>query len=165
MRVTQPMPNGNSSEMRSDSPKEDVFNGGSASSAAPTGGACVNCVHCSFTPISQSDGRYRRPRSATSSSSAALVPSASCVLSAGSELSERRHGSRLSHCRLPSAASEPNLKVKNKLKNHLNTRKSPLTRKESAPPSIKHRVPETLGILAPPSGPYLSGPHFPPYFC
>ncbi|XP_048872627.1 histone deacetylase 7 isoform X3 [Brienomyrus brachyistius] len=42
------------------------------------------------------------------------------------------------------AASEPNLKVKNKLKNHLNTRKSPLTRKESAPPSIKHRVPETL---------------------
>uniref|UniRef100_A0A3B3T488 histone deacetylase n=1 Tax=Paramormyrops kingsleyae TaxID=1676925 RepID=A0A3B3T488_9TELE len=59
----------------------------------------------------------------------------------------------------------PNLKVKNKLKNHLNTRKSPLTRKESAPPSIKHRVPETLGILAPPSGPYLSGPHFPPYFC
>uniref|UniRef100_A0A8C7Z719 histone deacetylase n=1 Tax=Oryzias sinensis TaxID=183150 RepID=A0A8C7Z719_9TELE len=37
------------------------------------------------------------------------------------------------------AASEPNLKVKNKLKKHLNTRKSPLTRKESAPPTVKHR--------------------------
>uniref|UniRef100_A0A3Q1HA46 Histone deacetylase n=1 Tax=Anabas testudineus TaxID=64144 RepID=A0A3Q1HA46_ANATE len=33
------------------------------------------------------------------------------------------------------AASEPNLKVKHKLKKHLNTRKSPLTRKESAPPT------------------------------
>ncbi|KAL4623674.1 histone deacetylase 7 isoform X1 [Arapaima gigas] len=42
------------------------------------------------------------------------------------------------------AASEPNLKVRNKLKNHLNTRKSPLTRKESAPPSIKHRVPDPM---------------------
>lgn len=42
------------------------------------------------------------------------------------------------------AASEPNLKVKHKLKKHLNTRKSPLTRKESAPPSVKPRVPDTL---------------------
>ncbi|XP_036068838.1 histone deacetylase 7 isoform X1 [Oryzias melastigma] len=42
------------------------------------------------------------------------------------------------------AASEPNLKVKNKLKKHLNTRKSPLTRKESAPPTVKHRAPDTL---------------------
>ncbi|XP_068997068.1 histone deacetylase 7 isoform X2 [Embiotoca jacksoni] len=42
------------------------------------------------------------------------------------------------------AASEPNLKVKHKLKKHLNTRKSPLTRKESAPPTIKHRVPDAL---------------------
>uniref|UniRef100_A0A1A8BSR9 Histone deacetylase n=2 Tax=Nothobranchius kadleci TaxID=1051664 RepID=A0A1A8BSR9_NOTKA len=42
------------------------------------------------------------------------------------------------------AASEPNLKVKHKLKKHLNTRKSPLTRKESAPPSIKHRAPDAL---------------------
>uniref|UniRef100_A0A665T4V8 Histone deacetylase n=1 Tax=Echeneis naucrates TaxID=173247 RepID=A0A665T4V8_ECHNA len=41
------------------------------------------------------------------------------------------------------AASEPNLKVKNKLKKHLNTRKSPLTRKESAPPTIKHRAADT----------------------
>lgn len=39
------------------------------------------------------------------------------------------------------AASEPNLKLK--LKKHLNTRKSPLTRKESAPPTVKHR-PDTL---------------------
>uniref|UniRef100_A0A3P8PUD4 Histone deacetylase n=1 Tax=Astatotilapia calliptera TaxID=8154 RepID=A0A3P8PUD4_ASTCA len=43
-----------------------------------------------------------------------------------------------------SLASEPNLKVKNKLKKHLNTRKSPLTRKDSAPPTVKHRVPDTL---------------------
>nr|XP_020468260.1 histone deacetylase 7-like isoform X2 [Monopterus albus] len=42
------------------------------------------------------------------------------------------------------AASEPNLKVKHKLKKHLNTRKSPLTRKESAPPTVKHRVPDAL---------------------
>ncbi|XP_015248878.1 PREDICTED: histone deacetylase 7 isoform X2 [Cyprinodon variegatus] len=42
------------------------------------------------------------------------------------------------------AASEPNLKVKHKLKNHLKTRKSPLTRKESAPPTIKHRTPDAL---------------------
>uniref|UniRef100_A0A8C5H138 Histone deacetylase n=1 Tax=Gouania willdenowi TaxID=441366 RepID=A0A8C5H138_GOUWI len=42
------------------------------------------------------------------------------------------------------AASEPNLKVKHKLKKHLNTRKSPLTRKESAPPAVKHRGPDTL---------------------
>uniref|UniRef100_A0A673KFX0 Histone deacetylase n=1 Tax=Sinocyclocheilus rhinocerous TaxID=307959 RepID=A0A673KFX0_9TELE len=41
-------------------------------------------------------------------------------------------------------SSEPNLKVKHKLKKHLNTRKSPLTRKESAPPAVKHRVPDTL---------------------
>ncbi|XP_035378450.1 histone deacetylase 7 isoform X1 [Electrophorus electricus] len=36
------------------------------------------------------------------------------------------------------ATSEPNLKVKHKLKKHLHTRKSPLTRKESAPPTVKH---------------------------
>ncbi|KAM6929392.1 histone deacetylase 7 isoform 2-T2 [Lycodopsis pacificus] len=42
------------------------------------------------------------------------------------------------------AASEPNLKVKHKLKKHLNTRKSPLTRKESAPATVRHRVPDTL---------------------
>ncbi|XP_019718621.1 histone deacetylase 7 isoform X2 [Hippocampus comes] len=46
--------------------------------------------------------------------------------------------------RLRRAASEPNLKVKHKLKKHLNTRQSPLTRKESAPPTIRHRVPDTL---------------------
>lgn len=42
------------------------------------------------------------------------------------------------------ATSEPNLKVKHKLKKHLNTRKSPLTRKESAPPTVKHRTPDAL---------------------
>ncbi|XP_067302938.1 histone deacetylase 7 isoform X2 [Pseudorasbora parva] len=42
------------------------------------------------------------------------------------------------------ARSEPNLKVKHKLKKHLNTRKSPLTRKESAPPTVKHRAPDAL---------------------
>ncbi|XP_039519946.1 histone deacetylase 7-like isoform X1 [Pimephales promelas] len=42
------------------------------------------------------------------------------------------------------ARSEPNLKVKHKLKKHLNTRKSPLTRKESAPPTVKHRGPDAL---------------------
>ncbi|XP_034731963.1 histone deacetylase 7 isoform X3 [Etheostoma cragini] len=42
------------------------------------------------------------------------------------------------------AASEPNLKVKHKLKKHLNTRKSPLTRKESAPATVRHRAPDTL---------------------
>uniref|UniRef100_A0AAQ6A2J9 Histone deacetylase n=1 Tax=Amphiprion ocellaris TaxID=80972 RepID=A0AAQ6A2J9_AMPOC len=41
-------------------------------------------------------------------------------------------------------APPPNLKVKHKLKKHLNTRKSPLTRKESAPPTVRHRVPDTL---------------------
>uniref|UniRef100_A0A3P8UZH0 Histone deacetylase n=1 Tax=Cynoglossus semilaevis TaxID=244447 RepID=A0A3P8UZH0_CYNSE len=42
------------------------------------------------------------------------------------------------------SASEPNLKVKHRLKKHLKTRKSPLTRKESAPPTVRHRVPDTL---------------------
>ncbi|XP_051517905.1 histone deacetylase 7-like isoform X1 [Myxocyprinus asiaticus] len=42
------------------------------------------------------------------------------------------------------ATSEPNLKVKHRLKKHLNTRKSPLTRKESAPATVKHRIPDTL---------------------
>uniref|UniRef100_A0A671L9Q0 Histone deacetylase n=1 Tax=Sinocyclocheilus anshuiensis TaxID=1608454 RepID=A0A671L9Q0_9TELE len=44
----------------------------------------------------------------------------------------------------PLRRAKPNLKVKHKLKKHLNTRKSPLTRKESAPPAVKHRVPDTL---------------------
>lgn len=62
-----------------------------------------------------------------------LVPSPLQPPSEGSEGSPLRR-----------AASEPNLKVKHKLKKHLNTRKSPLTRKESAPPTVKHRVPDTL---------------------
>ncbi|XP_068183230.1 histone deacetylase 7 isoform X3 [Antennarius striatus] len=58
--------------------------------------------------------------------------------------------------RLRRAASEPNLKVKHKLKKHLNTRKSPLTRKESAPPTVKHRVPDTLGYHLSDSSPSSS---------
>ncbi|XP_061076978.1 histone deacetylase 7-like isoform X2 [Conger conger] len=46
-------------------------------------------------------------------------------------------------------ASEPNLKVKTKLKKHLHTRKNPLTRKESAPPSVRHRAPDTMGAAPP----------------
>ncbi|XP_039602786.1 histone deacetylase 7 isoform X2 [Polypterus senegalus] len=41
-------------------------------------------------------------------------------------------------------ASEPNLKVKSKLKKHLGARKSPLTRKESAPPTMRRRPPDNL---------------------
>ncbi|KAI1891133.1 hypothetical protein AGOR_G00160870 [Albula goreensis] len=41
-------------------------------------------------------------------------------------------------------ASEPNLKVKTKLKKHLNTRKNPLTRKESAPATVRHRAQDTM---------------------
>uniref|UniRef100_A0A8C9S343 Histone deacetylase n=1 Tax=Scleropages formosus TaxID=113540 RepID=A0A8C9S343_SCLFO len=41
-------------------------------------------------------------------------------------------------------ASEPKLTGKQKLKKHLN-RKSPLTRKESAPPPVKHRASDPLG--------------------
>uniref|UniRef100_A0A3Q3IUD2 Histone deacetylase n=1 Tax=Monopterus albus TaxID=43700 RepID=A0A3Q3IUD2_MONAL len=53
------------------------------------------------------------------------------------------HNMKSLHC-FNLLASEPNLKVKHKLKKHLNTRKSPLTRKESAPPTVKHRVPDAL---------------------
>uniref|UniRef100_A0A3Q3ADQ6 Histone deacetylase n=1 Tax=Kryptolebias marmoratus TaxID=37003 RepID=A0A3Q3ADQ6_KRYMA len=66
-------------------------------------------------------------------SSQALVSPPSQSLSEGSEGTPLRR-----------AASEPNLKVKHKLKKHLNTRKSPLTRKESAPPIIKQRTSDTL---------------------
>ncbi|KAJ3587160.1 hypothetical protein NHX12_013550 [Muraenolepis orangiensis] len=48
------------------------------------------------------------------------------------------------------AASEPNLKVKHKLKKHLHTRKSPLTRKESAPPAVRSpndSMPNDNGLL------------------
>ncbi|XP_012993566.3 histone deacetylase 7 isoform X3 [Esox lucius] len=41
-------------------------------------------------------------------------------------------------------ASEPILKVRNKLKKHLNCRQNPLQRKTSAPPTVKHRPPDTL---------------------
>ncbi|KAM4563017.1 histone deacetylase 7 isoform 3-T4 [Odontesthes bonariensis] len=76
---------------------------------------------------------YRKLGPDPSVSSRPLVSSPSQPPSEGSEGTPLRR-----------AASEPNLKVKHKLKKHLNTRKSPLTRKESAPPTIRHRVPETL---------------------
>ncbi|XP_055021722.1 histone deacetylase 7 isoform X1 [Boleophthalmus pectinirostris] len=86
-------------------------------------------------PLSSPAVPYRKlaPDPNVSSSPLALSPSQSvCEASEGTPL--RR------------AASEPNLKVKHKLKKHLHTRKSPLTRKESAPPTVKHthRVPDTL---------------------
>ncbi|KAJ0064685.1 hypothetical protein NL108_011768, partial [Boleophthalmus pectinirostris] len=86
-------------------------------------------------PLSSPAVPYRSlaPDPNVSSSPLALSPSQSvCEASEGTPL--RR------------AASEPNLKVKHKLKKHLHTRKSPLTRKESAPPTVKHthRVPDTL---------------------
>ncbi|XP_038579330.1 histone deacetylase 7 isoform X2 [Micropterus salmoides] len=76
---------------------------------------------------------YRKLGPDPSASSQLLVSSPSQPSSEGSEGTPLRR-----------AASEPNLKVKHKLKKHLNTRKSPLTRKESAPPTVKHRVPDTL---------------------
>uniref|UniRef100_A0A8C4E774 Histone deacetylase n=1 Tax=Dicentrarchus labrax TaxID=13489 RepID=A0A8C4E774_DICLA len=76
---------------------------------------------------------YRKLGPDPSLSSQPLVSSPSQPSSEGSEGTPLRR-----------AASEPNLKVKHKLKKHLNTRKSPLTRKESAPPTVKHRVPDAL---------------------
>ncbi|NXK96724.1 HDAC7 deacetylase, partial [Formicarius rufipectus] len=48
------------------------------------------------------------------------------------------------HFPLRKTASEPNLKVRCKPRKCLDRRKNPLTRKESAPPSLKRRPPETL---------------------
>ncbi|XP_053280542.1 histone deacetylase 7 isoform X1 [Pleuronectes platessa] len=76
---------------------------------------------------------YRNLGPDPSASSQPLVSSPSQPPPEGSERTPLRR-----------AASEPNLKVKHKLKKHLNTRKSPLTRKESAPPCVRHRVPDTL---------------------
>ncbi|XP_060931244.1 histone deacetylase 7 [Limanda limanda] len=76
---------------------------------------------------------YRNLGPDPSASSQPLVSSPSQPSPEGSERTPLRR-----------AASEPNLKVKHKLKKHLNTRKSPLTRKESAPPTVRHRVPDTL---------------------
>ncbi|KAK6320954.1 hypothetical protein J4Q44_G00079300 [Coregonus suidteri] len=41
-------------------------------------------------------------------------------------------------------ASEPLLKVRSKLKKQINPRQNPLQRKTSAPPTVKHRMPDTL---------------------
>ncbi|NWZ41879.1 HDAC7 deacetylase, partial [Brachypodius atriceps] len=48
------------------------------------------------------------------------------------------------HFPLRKTASEPNLKVRCKPRKCLDRRKNPLTRKESAPPSLKRRPPETI---------------------
>ncbi|PKK19255.1 hypothetical protein A306_00000109, partial [Columba livia] len=49
------------------------------------------------------------------------------------------------HFPLRKTASEPNLKVRCKPRKCLDRRKNPLTRKESAPPSLKRRPPEAIG--------------------
>ncbi|XP_053823430.1 histone deacetylase 7 isoform X4 [Vidua chalybeata] len=48
------------------------------------------------------------------------------------------------HFPLRKTASEPNLKVRCKPRKCLDRRKNPLTRKESAPPSLKRRPPDTI---------------------
>ncbi|XP_027488633.1 histone deacetylase 7-like, partial [Corapipo altera] len=48
------------------------------------------------------------------------------------------------HFPLRKTASEPNLKVRCKPRKCLERRKNPLTRKESAPPSLKRRPPEPI---------------------
>lgn len=83
--------------------------------------------------LSTSNVQYRKLAPDPSISSTPLALSPSQPTSEGPEGTPLRR-----------AASEPNLKVKHKLKKHLNTRKSPLTRKESAPPTVKHRVPDPL---------------------
>ncbi|NXH26913.1 HDAC7 deacetylase, partial [Myiagra hebetior] len=50
------------------------------------------------------------------------------------------------HFPLRKTASEPNLKVRCKPRKCLDRRKNPLTRKESAPPSLKRRPPEAIGL-------------------
>uniref|UniRef100_A0A8U8CIJ4 Histone deacetylase n=1 Tax=Geospiza parvula TaxID=87175 RepID=A0A8U8CIJ4_GEOPR len=49
------------------------------------------------------------------------------------------------HFPLRKTASEPNLKVRCKPRKCLERRKNPLTRKESAPPSLKRRPPDAIG--------------------
>ncbi|NWU27720.1 HDAC7 deacetylase, partial [Dyaphorophyia castanea] len=50
------------------------------------------------------------------------------------------------HFPLRKTASEPNLKVRCKPRKCLDRRKNPLTRKESAPPSLKRRPPEAIEL-------------------
>ncbi|XP_042180709.1 histone deacetylase 7-like isoform X3 [Oncorhynchus tshawytscha] len=47
-------------------------------------------------------------------------------------------------CTQESEASDPLLKVRSKLKKHINSRQNPLQRKTSTPPTIKPRMPDTL---------------------
>ncbi|XP_007463903.1 PREDICTED: histone deacetylase 7 isoform X2 [Lipotes vexillifer] len=55
------------------------------------------------------------------------------------------------HFPLRKTVSEPNLKLRYKPKKSLERRKNPLLRKESAPPSLRRRPPETLGDSSPSS--------------
>ncbi|NXB77870.1 HDAC7 deacetylase, partial [Donacobius atricapilla] len=59
------------------------------------------------------------------------------------------------HFPLRKTASEPNLKVRCKPRKCLDRRKNPLTRKESAPPSLKRRPPEAIGEGRARTGPGL----------
>ncbi|XP_061908339.1 histone deacetylase 7-like isoform X3 [Entelurus aequoreus] len=94
----------------------------------------------SSNPLAVTPVAYRKLGPDPNVPSQPLVSSPSQPSSEGSERTPLRR-----------AASEPNLKVKHKLKKHLNTRKSPLTRKESAPPTVRHRVPDTLVDSSPSS--------------
>ncbi|XP_057679105.1 histone deacetylase 7 isoform X3 [Corythoichthys intestinalis] len=94
----------------------------------------------SSNTLSPTSVTYRKLGPEPSISSQTLVSSPSMPSPEGAE------GTRLRR-----AASEPNLKVKHKLKKHLNTRQSPLTRKESAPPTVRHKVPDTLADSSPSS--------------
>uniref|UniRef100_A0A8C2DES9 Histone deacetylase n=1 Tax=Cyprinus carpio TaxID=7962 RepID=A0A8C2DES9_CYPCA len=85
----------------------------------------------SSNPLSSPSVAYRELVPDPSSSVQPLLSSTNPALSEGPD-------------EPPLRRAKPNLKVKHKLKKHLNTRKSPLTRKESAPPAVKHRVPDTL---------------------
>ncbi|KPP69894.1 histone deacetylase 7-like [Scleropages formosus] len=78
-------------------------------------------------PLASPQGRYHDVTSQT-----LLVSSHAQPSSEGSEDTPLRR-----------TASEPKLTGKQKLKKHLN-RKSPLTRKESAPPPVKHRASDPL---------------------
>ncbi|XP_018581263.1 histone deacetylase 7-like isoform X1 [Scleropages formosus] len=84
-------------------------------------------------PLASPQGRYQDQTSESDvTSQTLLVSSHAQPSSEGSEDTPLRR-----------TASEPKLTGKQKLKKHLN-RKSPLTRKESAPPPVKHRASDPL---------------------
>ncbi|KAL4655619.1 histone deacetylase 7-like isoform X1 [Arapaima gigas] len=85
------------------------------------------------SPLASPPGRFREQASETDMASQTLLVSPHAQPSSeGSEDTPLRR-----------TASEPKLTGKQKLKKHLN-RKSPLTRKESAPPPAKHRASDPL---------------------